>query len=174
MTPWSIRPWSGRGRMLRSMLVSVAPSSSRDLVTDNCPSLSVNRGVVRALASFINNLSSKASFTAHESNGTETSLRWASFSGSQYYVNPHLLLSADACRRYRLIAAAGTRRPQQSIDICCPRQRSAANQPHAAAAVDQWGRRMDWRTDTRPLHRYCTAYFAGRDKNSGANSSIGI
>ena len=33
---------------------------------------------------------------------------------------------------------------------------SAANSPHAAAAVDRWDRR----TDARPLHRPCTAHHA--------------
>jgi len=55
---------------------------------------------------------------------------------------PHLLLSA--CAAFRSL----------SIDICCPR--SAANPPHTAAAVD----RRDGRTDTRPLHRPCSAYRA--------------
>jgi len=33
-----------------------------------------------------------------------------------------------------------------------PAGRSAANQPHAAAAVDRWDRQTDGRTDTGPLH----------------------
>jgi len=46
--------------------------------------------------------------------------------------------------------AAEHRRLQLSIDICCRRPRSAANQPHAAAAVD----RRDSRTDGhQTLHR---------------------
>jgi len=48
--------------------------------------------------------------------------------------------------RYRLIA-------------CTRRRRSAANQPHAAAAVDRWNRQTDGRTfdryvDPAPYHRY--------------------
>ena len=35
--------------------------------------------------------------------------------------------------------------------ICCTRPRSAANQPHVAAAVDRRDRQTDGRTDTRPL-----------------------
>jgi len=42
-----------------------------------------------------------------------------------------------------------------------PARRSAANPPHAAAAVDRRGRPTDGRTDTRPLHRPCSAYYAG-------------
>jgi len=37
----------------------------------------------------------------------------------------------------------------------------AANQLHAAAAVDQRDRQTDGRTDTRPLHRPCSAYYVG-------------
>ena len=48
---------------------------------------------------------------------------------------------------------------QLSINICCPRWNSAANGLHAAAAVDLQG--TDRRTDIRPLHRPCTAYYGG-------------
>ena len=48
---------------------------------------------------------------------------------------------AGACSRYRSIA--GTRHPQLSIDVCCPRPSSAASQPHAAAAVDRRDRQTD-------------------------------
>jgi len=42
-------------------------------------------------------------------------------------------------------------RLQPSIDICCPRPSSAANQPHVAAAVDRQDKHTDGqRTDTRP------------------------
>ena len=42
--------------------------------------------------------------------------------------------------------AGGMRRRQLSIDNCCPRSSSAANQPHVAAAVD----RQDRQTDGHP------------------------
>jgi len=48
---------------------------------------------------------------------------------------------AGACSRYRSIA--GTRHPQLSIDVCCPRPSSAESQPHAAAAVDRRDRQTD-------------------------------
>jgi len=41
-----------------------------------------------------------------------------------------------------------------------PAGRSAANPPHAAAAVDRTDRQTDGRTDTRPLHRPRTAHYA--------------
>ena len=43
---------------------------------------------------------------------------------------------------------------QLSIDICCPRPTSAANPPHAAAAVDRRDThtRTDRQTDTWPLY----------------------
>jgi len=49
-----------------------------------------------------------------------------------------------------LPAYAAERRLQAyrlSIDICCRRPRSAANQPNAAAAVDRRHRQTDGRTD---------------------------
>jgi len=59
---------------------------------------------------------------------------------------PHSLLNAGACsRRYRSIA--GTRRPQgaqQQTSRCCCRSTGQVE-----------------RTDTRPLHRPCSAYSAG-------------
>ena len=54
---------------------------------------------------------------------------------------------------------------QLSIDICYSRPRSAANQPHAAAAIDLQDRQTDGRTDTWPLHRPCFAYYAGSVNN---------
>jgi len=57
---------------------------------------------------------------------------------------PHLLLSAGACRRYR--STAGTWRP---ISDAGPRLHLAANQPHAAAAVDRRDRQTDGRTSDR-------------------------
>ena len=47
--------------------------------------------------------------------------------------------------RYR--STVGTRRPQLSIHICCPRPSSAANQLHITAGVDRRDRRTNWRTD---------------------------
>ena len=47
-------------------------------------------------------------------------------------------------------------RLQVPVDICRKRSRSAANQPHAAAAID----RRDRQTDTWPLYGPCSAYHA--------------
>ena len=46
------------------------------------------------------------------------------------------------------------RQQQLSVDICCPRTRSATNPPQAAAAaVDRRDRQTDGRTDRRTLDR---------------------
>ena len=66
-------------------------------------------------------------------------------------------------RRAPAADIAGARRSQLSIDICCPCPRSAANQPHVAAAVDRRHRRTDGRTDARPLHRVGANYIQGGD-----------
>ena len=63
---------------------------------------------------------------------------------------PALLMSTGACDRYRSIA--GTRRPTA--------RRAAANQPHAAAAVDRHDRQSDGRTPDRS-HKPCFAYYPG-------------
>ena len=52
-------------------------------------------------------------------------------------------------RRAPAADIAGARRSQLSIDICCPCPRSAANQPHVAAAVDRRHRRTDGQTPDR-------------------------
>ena len=41
-----------------------------------------------------------------------------------------------------------------------PTGRSAANQPHAAAVIDRLDTETDRRTDTRPLRKPCSAYYA--------------
>jgi len=69
------------------------------------------------------------------------------FAAERRAVTP-LLISAGA--HYRSIFRA--------------RGRSAANPPHTAAAVDRWDRRR--RTDARPFHRPCSAYYAGRVNNT--------
>jgi len=51
---------------------------------------------------------------------------------------------------------------QQSIDLL-PAGRSAANPPHAAAAIDRWDRHT---TDGHRTHRPCSAYCAGSANNS--------
>jgi len=56
------------------------------------------------------------------------------------------------------------------VKLCCPRPRSAANQPHAAAVVDRRDRQTDGRTDTGPSHRRCSAYDA-RGVNNALKSS---
>ena len=63
---------------------------------------------------------------------------------------------------------------QISISICCSRLSSAANQPHVTAAVDRRDRQMDGRTDARPLHRSCTAYYAGLSSRVVSASDCGV
>ena len=60
-------------------------------------------------------------------------------------------------------AEPGCRRTShRSISVVDARAHSAANQPHAAAAVDRRDRqtngRTDTRADTRPLYRPCSAH----------------
>jgi len=75
--------------------------------------------------------------------GAVASLCWASYLGSQH--DATRIRSSGACTRYRW--TTGTRRVQQlSIDICCTRPSSEANQPHVAAAVHRRDRWMDGRT----------------------------
>ena len=62
-----------------------------------------------------------------------------------------MLLSAVLRRRCCWAPAAGTR----------PAWHSAANLPATGAAVDRWDRR----TDARPFHRLCSAYYAVSVKN---------
>jgi len=71
---------------------------------------------------------------------------WASRLSSQ------IMLPAFAAKRGRLQvwSIAGTHRP---------RPHSAANQPHAAAAVNRRDRQTDRRTDIQPIHRPCSAYY---------------
>jgi len=48
--------------------------------------------------------------------------------------------------------------------------RSAANQPAAVAAVDRLHRQRDGQTtDTRPLHRPCSAYYVGTEHHQKQN-----
>jgi len=54
------------------------------------------------------------------------------------------------------ICCSAPARLQLPTDICRKRSRSAANQPHAAAAID----RRDRQTDTWPLYGPCSAYHA--------------
>ena len=57
------------------------------------------------------------------------------------------------------------RHTQLLIDICCRRQCSAANPPAAFVAVNWQDWPMDGLTDARPLHRPCSAYYAGSVNN---------
>ena len=59
----------------------------------------------------------------------------------------HLLLSTGAC----------STAPAAIDRYLLHAERSSANQPHAAAAVDRWDRR----TDARPLQGSCCTYYAG-------------
>jgi len=54
----------------------------------------------------------------------------------------------------------------QSITLpaCCYALVTAADVDRKAAVVDGIGGRTDGRTDTRPLHRPCSAYYAGSAK----------
>jgi len=47
-----------------------------------------------------------------------------------------------------------------------PAWRTAANPPHAAAAVDILDRHTGRRTDTVPLHRPCFSYYVGSANNT--------
>jgi len=62
-----------------------------------------------------------------------------------------------------LLAFAAKRGPLQQIAIdswyVAPAGRAAANQPHAAVAVDRRDK-TDRRTDARPLHEPCSAHYA--------------
>jgi len=53
-----------------------------------------------------------------------------------------------------------------------PSGRSAANPPHAATAVERWDRQTDGRTDARPLHRPCSAYYADSVNNYGIPPTV--
>ena len=70
---------------------------------------------------------------------------------------------ARACMRYRSIAGTRRRRPQLSIDrpISCPGWLSSK------PAGRRWSmsRPTDGRTDTQPLHRPCSAQYAGSVNN---------
>jgi len=65
----------------------------------------------------------------------------------------HLLLSSGACSMAPV-----------AIDQYLLRTPalSTANPPAAVAAVDRWDRHTDGRTDARPLHKPCSAYYASR------------
>jgi len=55
-----------------------------------------------------------------------------------------------------------------------PTGRSAANPPAVVAAVNQWDRptngQTDRRTDARPLHRPCSAYYVGSVNTNRCNT----
>ena len=55
---------------------------------------------------------------------------------------------------------------QRSIDICCPRRSSAANQPHVAAAVDRRDRQTDRETDIGTIHSRSPLEAGGVDKRN--------
>ena len=63
---------------------------------------------------------------------------------------PHLMLTAGACNRYRSIA--GTRRPQGA-------QQQTSRKPLLLSIN---GTETDGQTDTRPLHRPSSVYYAAR------------
>jgi len=72
-----------------------------------------------------------------------------------------MTLPAFAAMHYAAVPLLlGTWHPQLSIDLL-PTWCSAANPPHAAAAVGQ----TDGRTDTRPFHKPYSAYHAGSVNN---------
>ena len=77
------------------------------------------------------------------------------------YVTVTLIFSASLCwastrHHATRICCWAPARLQLPIDIWRKRSRSAANQPHAAAAID----RRDRQTDTWPLYGPCSAYHA--------------
>jgi len=67
----------------------------------------------------------------------------------------NMTLPAFAAERRCCMAPAAINR------YLLPAGRSAANPSAAAAAVDRQYRQTDGRTDTRPLHRPCSAHYAG-------------
>ena len=75
----------------------------------------------------------------------------------------------------RAAAVEAVGRRQASIDICCPRRRSAANLPHVAAAVDRRDRQTDRRTDTRPCRDACRILRArcSKAETRAVDSNVG-
>ena len=67
----------------------------------------------------------------------------------------NMTLPAFAAERRCCMAPAAINR------YLLPAWRSAANPSAAAAAVDRQYRQTDGRTDTRPLHRPCSAHYSG-------------
>ena len=63
-------------------------------------------------------------------------------------------------------AAAGHPTPGSNRLVYLARGCSAANPPHAAAAVERWDRQTGRLTDTGPLYRPCSAYYASVPKIS--------
>ena len=89
---------------------------------------------------------------------------------------PSLCRSASGVSRQRGTARIRCRGPVLLRRRCCtglrraavdryllPAGRSAANPPHAAAAIDRWDRHT---TDGHRTHRPCSAYCAGSANNS--------
>jgi len=73
-------------------------------------------------------------------------------------------------------AVAAVRRPA-AIDRCfLPTGTTAANPPQRHAAVNRWNRetnrRTDRRTDNVPLHRPCSAYYAGNTNRASWQRSM--
>ena len=72
----------------------------------------------------------------------------------QVCVEPHRPIGSQHDSA-RFAVERGLQAYQLSIDICCKRSCSAANQPNAAVVVNRRDRWTDGRTDTRPLHIDC-------------------
>jgi len=72
----------------------------------------------------------------------------------------NMTLPASAAERRHL--QHGARSVPVAVDRCfLLAGRSAATPPAAVPAGDRWYRQTDRRTDTRPLHSPCCAYYAG-------------
>ena len=82
-----------------------------------------------------------------------------------------MTLAAFAAKRRA--AAAERRRPPLSIDVLHA-GRSAANPPHTACSGCRMIGQTDGRTEVLPLHRPCSANYAGSVKKKAARKITSI
>jgi len=99
----------------------------------------------------------------------ETSLCSASYVGGQRDT-AHICCWASCCG-----AVAAEHRRLLSIDISSLRPLGAQQQTHRTPllrSIDRWDRQTDGRTDARPFHRPCSAYYACSKKGKGSPYSV--
>ena len=95
-------------------------------------------------------------WNCQELNSTNKSVLTASFVGSQH----------DATRTGCWTPAPAARRPQLSIDICCPQgAQQQTRRPRLLLSIDGTDKWKDRRTDARPSHRPCSSYHTGSVNN---------